>query len=183
MTAKKVPKNPMTTHVDHTATPYSGPVEVDVTVLATLLMDLVPGGMRGLRKSHAGIDEVVAELAAAMPKDGAAAGVSAAVYQSFVAHSSAIDQLRTSGAPILKLAEVIIETIALHEDGRDQDLGQIVDAVRSTMKRKKNDSIGAPFEKTLAYRAETANKGVATKKKKSAVKAVPPAPPAPAAGH
>jgi hypothetical protein len=183
MTTTKKTQKPMTTHVDHTATAYTGPVKVDASTLASLLMDLVPGGMRGLRKSHTGIDDVVTELAAAVPAYGAAAGISQTTYQSFSAHTTAISQLQTIGAPILKLAEVITETIALHEDGQDQDLGQLVDAIRSTMRRKKSDSVGAPFQKTLAYRAETAKKGVATKKKKAAAKA--PAVPAatPAAGH
>jgi hypothetical protein len=185
--SKKVPKKPKPAHVDHTATAYTGTLQVDASSLGGLLFDLPPGGMQGLRKARPGIDDVVAELAVAVPTYGAGAGVSTAVYQSFVDHTTDIAKLQAVGGAILKLAEVITETIAIHEDGQDQDLGQIVDAVRSTMKRKKNDGIGAPFQKTLEYRAEQAKKAVATRKKKAAAKAAAAAPAAPApaapAGH
>jgi hypothetical protein len=184
-TANKAKRNVQPKIIDRTPQKYGGPAQVDVSPILALLYDLPPGAMQGMRKDRPGIDDVVAELAAAFPTAGAAAGVSTAVYQSFTDHTDAIDKLRTAGAPILKLAEVITETIAIHVDARDQDLGQVVDSISSTMKRKKNAGLGAPFEKTLAYREAVAKKAAATRQKKAAAKATPAAQPpqAPAAGH
>jgi hypothetical protein len=160
--------------VDRTATPFTGPTTVDATPIAPLLVDLPQGAMQGLRKALAGIDEVVTELATQVPLHGAEVGISPAAYQSFVSHTNTIAQLKAIGAPVLKLAEVITETLAVHEDARDQDLGQMVDAIQSTMKRKKNAGAGAPFQKTLAYRAQSAQKAASTRRKNAAAKAAAP---------
>jgi len=77
------------------------------------------------------------------------------------------------------LALVLLETIAVLEDRREQQLSQIADAVHSAAKRTKNASIKAPFEKTLAYRGQSAQKGVKTRAaNKAARTAATPASPA-----
>jgi hypothetical protein len=189
MTTPKTPaKKPKLTHVDRTTTPFTGTLKIDATSVAAFLVDLPKGGMQGLRTPLPGIDGVVAELAVAVPADGAAAGISSTVYGQFVTRTTQIEQLQAISADAQKLAEVITETLALLEDGREQNIGQIVDAIRSTAKRSKSAGISAPFGKTLAYRAQVADKAVATRQKKKAAAAAPqattPATPAtPAPGH
>jgi hypothetical protein len=47
----------------------------------------------------------------------------------------------------------------------------MVDAVRSTAKRNKNKAIVAPFEKSIRYTSQAADKAVKTRNKKAAAKA------------
>ena len=170
-TTPKKPAKHMLTHVDRTTTAYTGPVKVDATAVAPILIDLPPGAKRGLRTSGAGIAGVLTELASAVPTDGAAAGVSAPVYASLVTNSANLAALLALQAVAAKLAEVIDETIAVLEDQREQQLSQIADSIRSTAKRTRNAGVKAHFQKTLAYNAEGADKGVKTRKANKAAAA------------
>lgn len=144
--------------------PYSGPLIVDVTKLGGFLADLNPGGMQRLRREKEGIDGVIAELAQSMPGFGAAAGVSPEVYASFLATNDRLAQIRTARAVVGKLYEVLTESEVLHEHNRENEISIIVDAVKS-MARRKDDSILAPFEKTLKYNAQSAEKAAKTRRK------------------
>ncbi len=170
MTTKLKPK-PMPKHVDRTTTPYTGPVKVDATAVASLLVDLPKGGKKGLRTAGPGLDQVINELATSVPASGAAAGISTAIYQAFLVSNTRIDQLAPLEQAASKLAEVLSETLALLQDTREQQLGQMADFVRSTAKRTRNDGIKAPFQKMLAYKGQAAEKGVLTREKNKAAKA------------
>jgi hypothetical protein len=169
-TATKTPKKHQPTHVDRDPQPYTGPTTIDASAVASLLRDLPPGAMQGLRKPQPGLADVVTELTGAVPTYGATAGISTAVYTSFTTHTANIAKLVAAGAAVSKLAEVITESLALEEDAQDQDLGQIVDAILSTTKRTKSNAVSAPFQKTLAYRSEVAKKAAATREKNAAAK-------------
>jgi hypothetical protein len=144
--------------------PYSGPLTVDLTVLGSFLADLNPGGMQRLRREKEGMDGVVAELARSVPGFGAAAGVSPDVYASFLATNDKIAQIRAARAIVGKLYEVLTESEVLQEHNRENEISIIVDAVKS-MARRKDDSILAPFEKTLKYNAQSAEKAAKTRRK------------------
>jgi hypothetical protein len=179
-TTKKTAK-PMLKHVDRTTTAYTGPVKIDATAVAPLLVDLPPGAKRGLRTAGPDIASVLAELAVAVPTSGPAAGVSATLYAAMVTGSNDIAQLTTLQESAAKLAEVIGETLAILQDQREQQLSQIADAVESTAKRTKNAGVAAPFQKTLAYKGEAAEKAAKTRAANKAAKAAaatatPPAP-------
>jgi hypothetical protein len=170
------PGKPMPKHVDRTTTPYNGALKVDATAVAPLLVDLPKGARKGLRRSGPGIDEVAIELAAFMPVAGAAAGIPQALYDTFAKQHADVTQLEQIAMPLLKLAEVLTETLALAQDAREQALSKIADDIRSTAKRDRNDGIKAPFQKTLAYKSQAAEKGVKTRAQKKAAKAgTPPA--------
>lgn len=144
--------------------PYSGPRIVDVTPLVGFLADLNPGGMQRLRREKDGIDGVVAELAQSIPAFGAAAGVSPDVYAGFLATNDKLAQIRAARAVVGKLYEVLTESEVLHEHNRENEISIMVDAVKS-MARRKDDSILAPFEKTLKYNAQSAEKAAKTRRK------------------
>jgi hypothetical protein len=183
----KLPEKKMVTHVDRTTTPFTGVVKVDATAVAPLLVDLSQGSMKGLRTAGAGIADVLAELAAAMPGDGAAAGISPATYQAVVTNTANIAQLEPLQQQVQKLAEVLTETLALQQNAREQALGQIADAIHSAEKRTKSKGVAAPFQKTLAYTSASGVKAAKTREENKAAKAAaaaaPAAPAAPAAGH
>jgi hypothetical protein len=167
----KLKTKPMEKHVDRTTTTYTGPVKVDATAVASLLLDLPPGARQGLRTPGPGIDAVVAELAASVPTDGAAAGISPAIYAAFAAGTTSLAQLTALWQTADKLAEVLGETIAILQDTREQQLSQMADAVSSTAKRTKNEGIKAPFQKTLAYKGQSAKKSAQTRAKNKATAA------------
>ncbi len=150
--------------------PYSGPLSFDLTALANLLVDQPSGATRGMCRDQPGITDVIHELADAMPAHGAAAGVSKEVYLRFLDSTAKLDLLRQHSAAILKIAEVLGETEATFENQRELALGQIIDAVKSTAKRTRNQAIVAPFEKAIRYRLQASDKAMRTRKQKAAQK-------------
>ena len=151
--------------------PYTGPLSFDVTPVAAILVDLPPGDLRGMRRQQAGMSDVIAELSDSVPALGASAGVAEDVYQRFVESSNKVEQVRRYRLGLAKLVEVLIESEALYEDQCEQALSQIVDAVKSTAKRSRNQGIRAPFEKSIRYTQQAAEKGLKTRKKNAAEKA------------
>jgi hypothetical protein len=151
--------------------PYTGSLSFDLNPVASILIDLPPGGMRGMRRQQPGMTDVITELATAVPNEGAAAGVPMDAYQRFVDSTDKVDRVRKHRLALLKAAEVLAESEAVYEDQREQALSQMVDAVRSTAKRNKNKAIVAPFERSIRYTSQAADKAVKTRNKKAAAKA------------
>jgi hypothetical protein len=151
--------------------PYAGPLKFDVTPVATILYDLPPGALRGMRREQAGMSDVSAELSDAMPTLGTAAGVPEDAYKRFLESGDKVEQVRRYRLALEKIAEVLAESEALYENQREHALSQIVDAVKSTAKRNKNEGIRAPFEKSIRYTQQAAEKAVKTRKKNAAEKA------------
>ncbi len=162
MAQRQKPK-PLTKHVDRTTTPYGGLLTLDLTSFKTLLVTLPKGARKGLRTEQEGLADVLAELAVAIPANGAAAGVPAALYTALTTNNTNITQLK----PLLQTATLIVEalgaTIAVAEDLREQQISQIADCVQSTAKRMKNEGIKTPFKQTLAYKNKAAEKAVKTR--------------------
>jgi hypothetical protein len=144
--------------------PYTGPFAVDLQPLSAILVDLKPGAMRFLRSEQEGLGEVVEELKQNVPTLGAKAAISPDVYAHFVACTQNLDKIRAARAFVDKLAEILEESEAYYEHEREADISIIADAVRSAARRK-DDSIRAPFEKTLKYNSQTAEKAVKTRRK------------------
>jgi hypothetical protein len=153
-----------------TGQPYTGPLTFNLTAIAAILIDQPPGALRGMRSDQPGITDVINELAEAVKSHGAEAGVTAPAYQRFVDSTEKLTKLRANSAAFLKMAEVLAETEATYENEREQALSQIVDAVKSTAKRNKNKAIVAPFEKSVCYTQQAAEKAVKTRNKNKAAK-------------
>ena len=148
--------------------PYTGALKFDFTPVASILIDLPPGGMRGLRREQPGMPDVITELATAVSSHGAEAGVQEVAYQRFLDSTDKVKRVREKRLALLKIAEILAETEATYEDQREQALSQMVDAVKSTAKRNKNKAIVAPFEKSIAYTAQGADKAVKTRTRNKA---------------
>lgn len=149
---------------------YTGPATFDLTTIVSILVDQPPGALRGMRRDQPGIEEVIRELADAVASHGAEAGVPTEAYQRFLDSTEKLAQVRQNSAALLKMAEVLQETEATFENRREQALSQMVDAVKSTVKRTKNTAIQAPFEKSIRYTQQTSEKGVKTRAKNKAMK-------------
>ena len=137
-------------------------------------------------------------LAEAMPSHGAAAGIPQDVYDHFVMCNDTVAKIDERIAIAIKQAEVLRESRAFYVDGRQNDIGLMVDAMRSRAQRRKDPSLLVPFEQVTTYYGQTGDKAFHTRKKNEQAKAEaqaqaqasapgapgaanPPSPPAPPA--
>jgi hypothetical protein len=158
-------------------------VLINLEELEGALVDLPPGGKRGLRQEKDGFEAVLAELARALPVHGAAAGIPGDAYARLVEATGTLQKIREARALIDKLAAVLDGSEAKHEHDRENELSLIVDAIKSTAKRR-NPSIAAAFEKTLEYNSRIADKAAETRRRKAEMMAASAsANAAPASGH
>lgn len=153
---------------------YTGTLAVDLSSLKDALVDLAPGAMQGARGEQEGMADVKKELASAMPTHGDGADISPQVYQRFLARTALLDDLREKESTLRKLLEVVEETRVKTENDREDDLGSIAKSVRTMAERQKDPGVTAPFEKTLRYNSQVAEKAVQTRKKNAEAKAQPP---------
>jgi len=150
--------------------PYAGPVQFSLDDCKDQVIDLPPESLAYLRNAKPGIEAVRVELEHSVPVHGEAAGVTTSMHEQFVADTLLIDKLRAHEAVLAKALEVVRETLAQKENDRENTLSHIVDRVKSTAQRTKNEAILAPFQKTLQYNAQSALKGVETRRKNSKTK-------------
>lgn len=151
--------------------PYCGPVAIDVSQVADVLVDVPPGGVRYLRHERPGIEEVIHELEANFDAHASDAGIPPQVYKQFVATTHAITRLREARKPLSKLLEVMNESEAKLVHERENAISQMADSIRSTAKRAAGPSIRAPFEKLLAYNAQAAEKAAQTRRRNAKAEA------------
>lgn len=150
--------------------PYTGPETIDVAAIASRLVDLAPGAMRGLRREQPGLDAVVAELQAGIPVLGAKAAISSDAYAVFLDTHALIGKIREARLFVGKLSEVLEESEAYYEDQRESDITLMATAVRMSV-RHKDPSLGAAFEKMLTYNSQIALKAVKTRRKNAEAEA------------
>ena len=144
--------------------PYTGPQTIDLLAIASILIDMAPGGLRGLRHELPGLDGVISELAVSVPAMGAKASVSPDAYADFEKTHGYVQQIRAARLVVDKLAEVLAESEAYYENRREIEVTLIATAVR-TSARHKDASLRAAFEKTLTYYSQKAMKAVKSRRK------------------
>jgi len=152
-------------HVPRTA--FNGTLLIDATKWKDILFDLAPGAGRHLKTPRQGISEVLTEVFDGLGQHAKALGLDADLRTGLQQKTETITSLRALHESAKKLTEVIGESIALLEDEREADLSSIAENVRRTMARK-DPSIGAAFEKLLAYVSAVALKAAATRRKNEA---------------
>lgn len=149
---------------------YAGPLTFDLSDVKDDLVDLPPGATKGARAEQAGMDKVVEELAKAMPTAGDAADVPPQAYQRFLQHTALLAKLRAHEIALEKALEVCRETRAKIENNREDDISTIAQAAQSAAARKKDPGIAAPFEATIRYNSQIAEKGARTRRKNAEAK-------------
>lgn len=150
---------------------YAGSLTIDLTDVKDHLVDLAPGATKGARAEQEGMEDVIKELAEAVPSHGDAADVPPQAYQRFVARTALLAQLRAHELGLEKLLEIIRETRTKTENDREDDVSVIAKAVQGTAGRKKDPGLAAPFEKTIRYNSQIAEKGAQTRRKNAEAKA------------
>jgi hypothetical protein len=144
---------------------------VDLTSVKDSLIDLAPGAMRGIRAEQEGIEGVKTELAASMPGHGAAADIPPQAYQRFLDRTALLVKLRQKEIELKKLVEICEETRAKTENDREDDISVIAKAAQSAADRLKDPGIAAPFEATIRYNGQIADKAAQTRRKNVEAKA------------
>ena len=150
---------------------YTGPLTVDLSSVAHLLVDVAPGGMKGARGEQEGFDDVKKELASAIPAHGEAANIPLQVYNRFLVGTTDRVLLRDKELELKKLLEILTETRVMMENDGEDDISTMAKAASDTADRAKDPTIAAPFEKTITYNSQIAEKGVQTKRKNAEVEA------------
>lgn len=162
---------------------YTGSHNLDMLPLQGKLFDIEEGGLQGFRTDQQGFPNVVLILAEAMPQYGAAAGIPQDVYDHFVLCNAAVGEIDARLVIALKQVEVLRESRAFYVDARQNDIGQMVDAMRSRARRCKNPALLVPFEQVIKYNGQIGVKSVQTRRKNKLAKAArqaavePPVPP------
>lgn len=147
---------------------YNGPLTIDLTPLKGRLIDLPPGGTQRLRRERDGIEGVIAELSTTVPKHGGAAGITTEIYNQFTECNEDLAKIREALGVVEKLAEVLRESEAYKEHVREGLLSILAKAVKSAAQHI-DLSLVAPFEKTLKYNAQIANKAARTRRRNAEV--------------
>jgi hypothetical protein len=149
---------------------YTGPLQIDLSDVKDDLVDLPPGAMKGIRGEQEGMDKVIKELAQAMPAHGDAADVPQQAYQRFLQRTDLLAKLRAHEIEVEKTLEIIRETRAKTENDREDDVSAIAKAVQDTARRKKDPGVAAPFQETIRYNGQTAEKAAQTRRKNAEAK-------------
>lgn len=147
---------------------YKGPLALTLNPLEGKLLDLEQGGRMGLRSDLPGFVEVRLELTQSYPTAGADAGIPQDVYDHFVMCNETIDTIDENLIIARKQVEVLEESRAFYVDARQNDIGLMVDSMKSRAQRRKDPSILAPFEKTIAYNGQTGFKAAKTRRQNAA---------------
>jgi predicted house-cleaning noncanonical NTP pyrophosphatase (MazG superfamily) len=145
-------------------TPFDGKLTISVEDVKDLLHDLPPQARRKLKREKPGFGSVLDELRTGLPKHGKTLGLSPDLLQKIEEETANIAKLEAARSDLAKLLEVVEESIALQEDEREQDITAVAEAAKKAAQRK-DPSVAAPFEKTMKYHSQVADKAVATRRK------------------
>lgn len=144
-----------------------GSLSIDCTALASFLVDLPPGGMRGFLSEQPGYAEAIAEILANQATLGAKAGIQPTEITSLVAKNEKIAEIDAVLPATQKLLEMLIETRAMLDNERQREVYAIAAAIEAKSKGTTGATLRAKYEKTRAYRSAIGVKAAKTRKKKA----------------
>jgi hypothetical protein len=150
-----------------TPKPYTGPTKADLDPILDIVIDLPKNGKKGLRREQPGIAEVLAELATAVTVHGGEAGITTDMYARVTKPTENLEKIRAMRLIVDKIAEVLDESEVYNEHLREEGLSVVCKAIRANA-QSLGPSITAPFQKTLKYNSQVADKAVRTRAKNAA---------------
>jgi hypothetical protein len=146
---------------------------IDLSPLRPFLVDLPPGGARGLRRVQdeeawkAVVQEIVDSHALHADKDG----ITDADYQRFLALNEQYDRIEAAIPAVEKALEVVEESLVYVDNLRHQYVTQFADSAEQHAKEDGGDpTLLTNYEKTIAYRAVIADKAAKTRRENDAVR-------------
>jgi hypothetical protein len=150
--------------------PYTGPTKADIDPISDIVIDLPKGAKKGLRREQPGVAYVLGELAAAVPVYGGEAGITSDMYARITKSTDNLEKIRAIRGVVDKIAEVLDESEAYNEHVREEGLSVVCKAIRANA-QSLGPSITAPFQKTLKYNSQAAEKAVRTRARNAAEEA------------
>ncbi len=154
------------THMSNSLEPVALDVLVhDCTALAPFLVDLPPGGRRGMCSEQEGFSEVVGEILTNQAALGDTAGITKADFDSFQESNLRVAMIDARLPALKKLVEKMEETRALEDDKRQRQVNAFADSIERRARTTGDKSLLAKYETTRKYRSAVAMKGVKTRAK------------------
>lgn len=143
---------------------WQGPFVYNLQPLQGLLVDVVPGGTRGLCREKPGVGDVLVEITKSVPVHAVMLGIAPDTHTRINTLTDQIAQVRAARADLAKATEVLEETEVCLEDERENQIGTLVEAVRKAARRK-DPSVLASFEATIRYHGQIATRANQTRRK------------------
>jgi hypothetical protein len=150
--------------------PYTGPTKADIDPILDIVIDLPEGAKKGLRREQPGIAPALAELIIAVPVHGGEAGITSDMFARITKPTENLEKIRAMRLIVDKIAEVLDESEAYNEHVREEGLSVVCKAIRANAQTL-GPSITAPFQKTLKYNSQIADKAVRTRARNAAEEA------------
>ncbi|MDI1478818.1 hypothetical protein [Polyangium sp. y55x31] len=137
----------------------------DCTAFAPFLVDLPPGGRRGMCSEQEGFSEVIGEIVSNQAALGDKAGITKSDYEAFQESNQRIAMIDAQLPALKKLVEMMEETRALEDDKRQRQVNAFADAIERRARTTGDKGLLAKYERTRKYRSAVAMKGVKTRSK------------------
>jgi hypothetical protein len=144
---------------------FTGKGVVDASAYKDKLVDLKHGELPKLKRSKPGCAGVLADLSKAMPDHGNEARIHPDCYAEIVEIAQLLQSIRAERPEADKLAEVLRESEAYYEDKLEGLISRLGKTVIDTARDENKPTLLATFESVLQYRAQYAEKAVATRRK------------------
>jgi hypothetical protein len=146
--------------------PAVGSLKIDLTPMASFLLDLPPNGTVGMRTQQDGYDEVLLEIKSNQAEYGDAAGITATDFNSLMTADDQYAKIEAQLPAAMKIVEILIESKAAIDDKRQRMISAIAKGTEERAKANGNDpTLLAKYERTRAYRSAIADKAAKTRKK------------------
>ncbi len=157
------------------ATPYNGPLTLDLNPVKDDIVDLPPRAMVGLKREKSNFTAALNELVQAKSGLLDKVGIANSTVERIEARTRKLAAIRTQRDIAAKLLEVLDETEAYLEDAREGDIAVVAKAIQAAAKHVDAGAL-ASFEATLAYYSQNADKAVATRRRNAKRDGDEPAP-------
>jgi hypothetical protein len=141
-------------------------LKIDVSAMASYLVDLPPNATVGMRTEQDGYDEAVLEIKSNQAQYGEAAGVTATDIQTLILVDAQIAEVDAQLPAAAKIVEILTETRAALDDKRQRLVSAIAQSAETRAKANNTPVLLAKYERTRAYRSAIAEKGAKTRRKK-----------------
>jgi hypothetical protein len=152
-----------------------GALTLDCSSLASFLVDLRHGSLRGMLVERPGFAEVIAEILANQSTVGPKAGVTQDDIDGIVLDNQRIADIDAVLPAARKLVEMLEETRAMLDDDRQRRVHAVGGMIEGRARTTESTALLAKYEKTRIYRSATGVKAAKTRKRNSMAESAPPA--------
>ncbi len=146
--------------------PVPGDLSIDASELASVIIDLPEGAMRGLRVEQDGLEEVLAEIFANQAEWGEKVGITSGDKLDLETLNVVIRRIDDFVPASQKLVELLLETRAKLDDRRQRLINAIAEGVERRAKSLDyGETLLARYQRTRAYRSAIAKKAARTRRR------------------